>query len=152
MPRPYLGQVQLVHRIDHLRRVQLGVLVVGVGLVYGELNRLGHAGREEGLGPVLVGEELPPGFLVGLGVVVLDEAAGASYKVEPHQVAPVVGVLAEVEGRQGARRGLMTPAELHLAQFAQVPLGPNAQVLIVLHEHAQLVGQVQVGLVIRSGR
>ena len=146
------GQVQVLNNVDHLRRVQLGVLVIGIGIVDGELDRLRHAGREERACPVLVGEELPPGLVVRLRVVFLNEAARAAHEVEPHQVAPVVGILAKVEGRQGARRGLVTPAELYLAQLPEEVFGPDSEVLVILHEDAQLAGKVEVGLVVGRRR
>ena len=72
-------QMQLVHRVDHVLRIQLGVLVIWVGLVDGELDCLGDTSWEERSGSVLVGEELSPSFLLSLRVVVLNEAASAAY-------------------------------------------------------------------------
>ena len=142
-------QTQIVHPIDHMLRVQLGVLVIWIGLVDGKLDCFGDAGREERQGSVLIGEELSSCLLFRLRIVVLDETAGAAHKVEAHQVAPVVGVLAEVEGSQSPETGLVASDELHLAQISKQALRADAQVLVLLHEDAKLVGQVQVSLVVR---
>ena len=47
---------------------------------------------------------------------------------------------------------LVAPAELHLAQLSQKSFGSDAEILVVLDEDAQLVGQVQVRLVVGRGR
>ena len=147
------GQAQRVHGIDHVRRVQLGILVVRVGVVNGELDRLGHPVREKSPSPVLIGEEPATRGRVRLRVIVLDEASGPAYQVQTHQIAPVVGILAPLKGGQGAGRSLVASAELDLPQFAQESLRSYAKVLVVLHEDSQLTGQVQVGLVVgRCGK
>ena len=89
---------------------------------------------------------------VGVGVVVLDEAAGSADHVEPHQLAPVVGVLALLEGGEGADRTLVAADELGLAELAQQLLRADAEVLIFRDEQPQLVGQVEVGLVVGGRR
>src|SRR6266404_5155988 len=47
----------------------------------------------------------------------------------------------------------MAAKEFRFAKLAQQSLGPNAQVAVLLDEKPELVGQVQVGLVVgRSGK
>ena len=86
-----------------------------------------------------------------VGVVLLDEAARAADQVQPHQVAPVVGVFALLKGGQGTDRALMPADELGLAQFSEQLLGTNANVLLLVDEEPKLVGQVEVGLVVGRG-
>ena len=89
---------------------------------------------------------------VGLGVVVLNEAARAADQVQAHQLAPVVGVVALLEGGQRANRALMAADELGLADLPQQSLGADADVAILGDEQPKLVGQVEVGLVVGRGR
>ena len=88
---------------------------------------------------------------VGLGVVVLDEAARAADQVQPHQIPPVVGILALLEGGQRPDGALVPPDELGFAHLAQQCLGPDADVLVLGHEQPKLVRQVEIGLVVRRG-
>ena len=89
---------------------------------------------------------------VGLGVVGLDEAARAPHQVQPHQLAPVVGV---------ARSSRRPPAMLGSTWYWPVnsaspisrsmSLRADAQVLVFVHEQPQLRRQVEVGLVVGRG-
>ena len=96
--------------------------------------------------------KLAPVGRIGLGVVLLDEAARAAHHVQAHQLAPVVGVLALLERGQRANGALMAADELGLAELAEQPLRPNADVLVLGDEQAELVRKVEVGLVVRRRR
>ena len=145
-------QVEAVDRIDHVRVVELGVLVAAVLAVDLDRESAGHALGERHVGAVGGGEELASGLRVGLGVVLLDEAAGAADEEEAHEFAPVVGIVAFLEGCEGADAALVAAQELGFAQLAQVLLRADAQVLLLQDEQAELVGQVEVSLVVGRGR
>lgn len=113
-------------------------MVSRVVLVNPKLHRLGDAIREVGARAILEGEEPSARGLVGGGIVVLNEAPRPADHVEPHQFAPVVGVIALLERGKGTDRTLMTADELGLTQLSQQPLGTNAQVLVFGHEQAEL--------------
>ena len=58
---------------------------------------------------------------------------------------------AAIERRQRAGRRLEPPAELHVPQLAQQALRPDAEILFIIDEQAQLIRQIDVGLVIGCG-
>jgi len=66
----------------------------------------------------------------------LDEAARAANKVEPHQLAPVVRVLALLERGDGARRDLAERGESGVAQLTQQTFGTYPQIFVFRDEEA----------------
>src|SRR6266702_734648 len=69
---------------------------------------------------------------IGMGIVLLNKAAGAAYQREAHQLAPGIGILALLTGGQGADRALVNDMKLCLTQFVQQFLWANAPVFTLL--------------------
>src|SRR5947209_9639866 len=84
--------------------------------------------------------------------MLLDEAAGAAHEVEAHQLTPIVGMRAFLERGQRAHRTLMATDEFGLAELLEIPLRPNAQVVIGRDEQAKLAAEVEVALVVGRRR
>ena len=152
MPKPYRGSVRSLTALTTSSANRRAYWSLGSFSSILELHRLGHASREVGSRAIRELKVLAVALGIELGVVLLDEAAGAADQIEPHQIAPVVGVLALLEGGQRPHRALVSPDELRLAEFAKELLGANADVLLLVDEQPQLVRQVQVGLVVWRGR
>jgi hypothetical protein len=144
-------QIQGVDGIDYILRVEAGVLVVGVFGVDPDLDRFGDAVGKVGATAVLEGKKASPRYFVGLGVIVLNEAAGPPHHEKAHEFAPVVGFLAFFKGGQRAHRALMAADELGLAQRADKFLRANAEVLVFGDEEAELVGKVVVSFIVGGG-
>ncbi|OQC24337.1 MAG: hypothetical protein BWX70_02640 [Verrucomicrobia bacterium ADurb.Bin070] len=151
--QPVAGQRQPVDGVDHIIGKQAGVLVAGILFGDFETDCLGHARREVGAGAVRELQIFARALRIELGVVLLDEAAGAADEIEPHEVAPIVGVLAFLECSERPDRTLMTADKLRLADFAKQPLGANADILLLVDKQAELVREVEIRLVVgRRGK
>src|SRR6266702_1814283 len=153
VPQAVARQVEIIDRIDDRIRVEKGVGVAGLLIVNRKFDGARQAQREEGTSPIIEVQVLAPRG-VCLRVVVLDKAARATYQKQPHQVAPIVGVLALLEGGQRAYRALVAKIKGGLAQLADEPFRANAQVFTVLvrEEEAQLSRKVEIGFVIGRRR
>ena len=108
------GQFEGVNVGDDVVGKEAGVLLIDI-----EGRGAGHAHREVGAASVLEGEIFAPVFRVGLGVVLLDKAAGATDEVKAHQFAPVVGMLGLFEGGERVERGLVLIDKPSLADLGQ---------------------------------
>ena len=141
---------ELAHPIDHLLAVEALEHVAGRRA---ELERLGDAVGEVVQRAVPHLQVLASVVLVGEGVVLLDERARAAHEVELHQVAPVVGEEALLEGADRPRRhAAVLDRERLLAAFRRdLLLRADAQVLVGVDEELELVGEVGEVLVVGRG-
>ena len=144
-------QREIAHPVHHLIAVQPLEHVAGRG---GELDSLRDAVREVVAGSVLHLQVLAPVVLVGQGIVLLDERAGAANEIQLHQVAPVVGIKALLERLDRSERdvAVLDGELLFPALGLDLLFGTNAEVKIWIDEKLQLVGEVEVILVVRSCR
>lgn len=149
VPQAVAGQVQRVNRLLDGCGEEPRVLVGRVRRLDGVGDGARRAIREVGARAVREGQVSAVGDRVLPRVVVADEAAGAPHEVEPHQVAPVVRIVALLEGGEGAHGALVPLLELHLAQQAEHALRADAEVLVLRHEEPQLRREVEVRLVVR---
>ncbi len=146
------GQAQAVDRVHHVLGIERGVLPAGLHVGQRELHGPRHTRGKVGARAVGELQILAVAAGIGLGIVVLDEAARAAHEVQPHQLAPVVGVGALLDGGDRLEPALVPADELGLAQLPQQALGPDAEVRILFDEESKLVRQVEVGLVVRRRR
>src|SRR5262245_44205180 len=93
-------------RIEHVVRVEPGTLVVRALRVDPELDGPGDPVREVGARAVREGQVFAAVGRVGPGIVGLDERTGSPHQVQAHQVPPIVGVRAYLEGGERTRRDL----------------------------------------------
>ena len=87
-------------------------------------------------------------------VVPFDEAARAANHEKAHQLAPVVGMAAFLEGGEAIDRTLMAAGKFvrtAVTVAAQVFLGTDAHHVVWIHEQTKLVGEVEIGFVVRRG-
>lgn len=151
VPQTISGKVERIDGIHHVVGIEPGVLIGEVRLVNRERDGLGQALGKVRPTAIFKGQVLAPVGGVRVGVIVLNEAARAAHHVQAHQLPPVIGMLALLEGRQGAYGALVLADELGFAHLAELPLGANPQVFVFLHEQAQLTGEVKIGLVVWRG-
>ena len=163
--------------VHDLVGIEPGVLVVrvfvanaereGLGLALGEMESAAAFENEEpavflglralALGTFVLGGHEDRGARGAFreGVVALDEAARAADHEQAHEFAPVVGVVAFLEGGEAIDGALMAAGEFvraAVAVAAQVFLGPDADHVVGIQEQAKLVGEVEVGFVVGRGR
>ena len=111
--------------------------LVGVAGPVSDLDRPGDPLRE--VAAATIGHrKIDAAVVIGVAVFLLDEPAGAADEEQPHQVSPVVGEFALLEGGDGALPRVVPPLELDDPDRADQPLGAEAQVLILIHEEAKL--------------
>lgn len=149
---PVSRQVEIVDPGHHVVAIEASVLVLRVRIGDGEGHRLRQPDREVGAPAVFEGEVLAPVGRIGRRVVLLNEGPGAADHVQAHELAPVVGVLALLEGGQGAHRALVAAEELGLPEVAKEPLRADADFAVLGKEETKLVRQVVIGLVVGRGR
>jgi hypothetical protein len=149
VPQPVARQGQAIDRVHDAVGKQARVLIPKILRADREFDGLGDAGGEILPGPVREFQVLAIHRRVELGVVLLNKAARPPHEIQPHQLAPIVRVLALFEGGQRTHRALMAAKELRFAQIAQVPLGASADVLGFVHKQTELIRQVEIGLVVR---
>ena len=129
--------MQTVDAVDHRGVVKPRVGVRGIGGVSAERDRARDALGE--VRPIAVSEgEVAAARRILLAVVRFDEGARPANHVEPHQLAPVIAVLALVEGGKRAKAALMAAYELDFAQLTDDGFGANAEILAVLDEETKL--------------
>ena len=88
-------------------------------------------------------------------VVALHEAAGAPHHEKPHEFAPVVRVRAFFEGRETVDGALVATGEFidsAVTIGAEVFFGPEADTVFGREKKPELVGEIEVGLVVGCGR
>ncbi|MGC8561452.1 MAG: hypothetical protein ACP5O1_12345 [Phycisphaerae bacterium] len=144
-------QFQTIKCLDHFGGKEAGVLIVSVFLLDLKFDGARNAGGKLGTPAIGEFEIFAAGGGIGFGVVLLDETAGAADKIKAHQIAPVVGVFAFFKGRQRAHGTLVAAGEFRFAKLAQQPLGPQADVLPLADEQAELIGKIKVRFVVRGG-
>ena len=142
------GSVKSIDGLHDIVGEQARVLVFGVLLVDLELHRLGTRVGKYDRVPSANSRYLR--FTVGssLGVVLLDKAACAADKIQPHQVAPIVGIFALLEGGQRTNGALVTADEFRFAQLPKSFSGRIPMSLSSVNEQPKLVRQVEIGLVV----
>ena len=88
------------------------------------------------------------------GVVGNDEAAGSTNHVETNQLAPVVKLIALLNGENRVDPALMFALKLGFGQseFAHEAFRPNSDIGFFVDEQAQLARQVGFSLVVRRSR
>src|SRR6266849_8464563 len=93
-------QIQRIDRLNDTIGVEESIRIAGLLIVDGEFDGAGYTLRK--VGTLAIGEKqvLAPRLCVGLGVVLLDEAARAPHQVETHQIAPIVWVITLLESGQ----------------------------------------------------
>ena len=140
-------QAQAVDRRHHRVRVKGRILVLLLPVAHREFQRSRRAHGE--IGPAAIAERqvLAPVRRIRLRVVLLDEAARPPHQIQSHQFPPVIRVRALLERRQRARRALPA-AQLQLAVLPNEPLRPYPQVFLLRHKETQLIGEVEVRLVV----
>ena len=111
VPQSVARQLEVVDGVDDRVGIEKRVLVAGVAVVDLEPNRFRRPPGEIRSGAVGERQKLAA-RLVLLRVVFLDEAPGAADQEQPHQLAPVVGVLAFLEGGERADGALMLVQKL----------------------------------------
>jgi len=127
--QPIARQAQPVDGADHRIGVEPGVRIGRVGVVDREAQTFGRASGEVGFPPI--GEEQIAAAFILMCVVLHDEPSGAPHHVEPHQVAPIVGVVAFFERGQRPHRALVPADEFRLpAQRRQQPFRADAEIRI----------------------
>ncbi len=108
-------QAEGVDCVHYFIGVQAGVLIARVVLIEFELLCFGHAVGEIKPLASIERQILATVRRVGLCVVVLDEGSRAAYKVQPHEIAPVVGIFALLKCCQRPDGALVPPNEFRLA-------------------------------------
>src|SRR5882724_848066 len=136
---------------DNKVGIQKSILIVRVTVVDGELQRLWLACREIGPCAIGEGEILAASNTICFRIVVLNEAPGAADHIESHEVAPIVGIGALLNGRQRAHWALMATDELYLTDLPEHTFRTDAEVGIFGDKEPQLVSQVEVRFVVRRG-
>ena len=142
---------QILHPVYHLPAIETLEHVAGGGR---EHNRPRDAVREVVAGAVLHLQVLASVALVGQGIVLLDERAGAANEIQLHQVAPVIGENALLERLDRSERNVavLDGELLFPSRGLDLLFGTDAEVEIGIDEKLQLVGEVEVILVVRSCR
>ena len=149
--QPIARQGQRVDRSDYLVGVEPGIGIGGVGVVDGKGQIFRHAFGEIGLGAVRKLQVFAA--LILLGVMLHDEAACAAHHVEAHQIAPIIGIAAFLEGGERTYRALVAADELMLAaEFCQQLFWTHTDVDVFTQEQGQLRREVEIGLVVGRGR
>lgn len=77
-------------------------------------------------------------------VILLNETAGVSDQIKPHQFLPILRMFTFLKGSERADGTLMPADELRLGNLAQEPFRANADVFVVADEQPQLAGKVKV--------
>jgi hypothetical protein len=141
-----------VERLDdskHVRPEEVGARIVrGIGIAR-KGDSEGLPNREVGANAVGDSEEFTAVALVGLGVVLDNERAGAPDKEEAHDLSPVVGLLAFLECGEGGKRDVRVfEAEIGLAYEAEHGLGSDAKVGLFGEEKSELIREIKVSFVV----
>ena len=138
-----------------------------LGLAFGKMETDATFEHEKttvhlGLGAVTVGACFLSGLhdrvarrALGESVVAFHETARAANHEQAHHLAPVVGMFALLERREAIQRALVAARELvraAIAVAAQIFLGPDADDVFGFEKKPELVGEVEVGLVVGRGR
>ena len=141
--------VQGVDLVHYLTRVQACIAVRRVTFIHRKSDRKRLAHGEVAFFSVFAADEAAA-MLVGLGVVLEDEAARAAHHVQANQFAPVVELVAFFNGKDGVHTALVFALKLGFTDsvFAHVPLGADTNVGLLINEQAQLGREVVLGLVV----
>src|SRR6266481_7257379 len=143
---------QSVDGMNDIVGIQACVRVVRVILVIGKSNRLGNPVGE--IEPVAAVESkvFPPPLLIVQSVVRFDETPCTPNKVQPHQVSPIIRVLALLKCGEGIYGALMTPDKFGFSQFPKVAFRSNAEIQVGGNEKLKLRRQINVRLIVRGRR
>ena len=130
--------MERVDSVDDRKGVEVSVGIIRVRLVELELHGFWHAGGEVGSRAVREHQVLASALGVGFRIVVLNEAPCAPHHVPPHQVTPVVRIIAFLEGSERVETALMAPFELHFAELANHRFRPDPERLFAFDEKGEL--------------
>ena len=144
--------MQAVDLVHHRAGVQACIAVLRVGFIHGELQRQWLAHREVASAAVFARQVAAP-LLIRLGVVLDDEAARAPHHVQANQLAPIIELVALLDGENRVGLALVLALELRVPQteLSHVVLGADADVGLLVDEQPQLAGQIGLGLVVGRG-